>query len=462
MKRIFLFLVLLNTFSFSQTYSTGLLFDDEAYDNAPTSATLLTRDIKFLPPSVSLEAYAPQVGSQGQTGTCTAWATAYGARTMLESIAYNRVNKRQTTQNVFSPSYIYNQIRLEQGCKKGTYIHHALELMESEGVAKFSNFGFNCNKPITYRDKQNAFSFKIQGYKTLFNRRSNNKVQLIKKALSEKKPVVIAMKIAQSFHERNEHLWQPKQREYTNIEALGGHAMVVVGYDDNIQGGSFRFMNSWGKTWGDNGFKWVRYQDFQRFVTNAYELIPKPLPTKRVSMGGVLKFINENGNPMTATYDAYRGIYVMNQSYYSGTQFNFTITNKEPIYLYAFGLDSTAKTFRIFPHNNKVSAYQGYTNSSIAFPDEFHYVRMDNTKGKDYFVVLYSKTPLKLDKIERLIEKQKGTVKQRLRTVLGNRIISQNINFQKHNIDFNYKGYKNIGVNQKDSIIAVIVEFDHK
>jgi hypothetical protein len=109
-----------------------------------------------------------------------------------------------------------------------------------------------------------------------------------------------------------------------------------------------------------------------------------------------------------------------------------------------------------------VSAYQGYTNSSIAFPDEFHYVRMDNTKGKDYFVVLYSKNPLKLDKIEQLIQNQKGTIQQRLRTVLGHRLISQNINFAKYHMDFAYRGHKNMGASEKDTVVAVIVEFDHK
>ncbi|CAA6817150.1 MAG: Cysteine protease (Fragment), partial [uncultured Sulfurovum sp.] len=328
----------------SETYYTGLVFDDEAYDNTPRSATLLTRDITFLPTSVSLEAYTPEVGSQGQTGTCTAWATAYGARTILESIAYNRMNRVQSTKNVFSPSYVYNQIRLKQGCKHGTYIHDALNLMKSEGVAKFNSFGFNCNKKVTYKDKQNALPYKIQDYKRLFARQSQNKVQLVKKALSQKKPVVIAMKIAKSFHKRAEDVWKPKQYEYQHISALGGHAMVIVGYDDNKDGGSFKLMNSWGKTWGENGFKWVRYQDFQYFVPYAYELITKPLPTKQVSLGGSLEFIGENGQRMNATYDKHRGIYVMNQSYYSGTRFNFIMTNKEPIYLYAFGLDALAKS----------------------------------------------------------------------------------------------------------------------
>lgn len=74
MKKIILLLLLFFSFAVSETYYTGLIFDDEAYDNAPRSATLLTRDITFLPSSVSLEAYAPEVGSQGETGTCTAWA----------------------------------------------------------------------------------------------------------------------------------------------------------------------------------------------------------------------------------------------------------------------------------------------------------------------------------------------------------------------------------------------------
>ena len=37
MKKILILLFFLNTFVFSETYSTGLLFDDEAYENAPRS-----------------------------------------------------------------------------------------------------------------------------------------------------------------------------------------------------------------------------------------------------------------------------------------------------------------------------------------------------------------------------------------------------------------------------------------
>jgi C1A family cysteine protease len=51
---------------------------------------------------------------------------------------------------------------------------------------------------------------------------------------------------------------------------VGGHAVVVVGYDDakkiqNTGGGpkttgAFRIRNSWGKSWGDAGYGWLPYE----------------------------------------------------------------------------------------------------------------------------------------------------------------------------------------------------------
>jgi hypothetical protein len=51
-----------------------------------------------------------------------------------------------------------------------------------------------------------------------------------------------------------------------------GQALCVVGYDDDKYGGAFEVMNSWGKDWGNNGFTWIRYDDFLAFVKYAYEL----------------------------------------------------------------------------------------------------------------------------------------------------------------------------------------------
>ncbi|MVU83445.1 hypothetical protein GPX89_40185 [Nocardia sp. ET3-3] len=40
-------------------------------------------------------------------------------------------------------------------------------------------------------------------------------------------------------------------------KVVGGHCVVAVGYDDSRQ--VFRIRNSWGETWGDNGYGTMPY-----------------------------------------------------------------------------------------------------------------------------------------------------------------------------------------------------------
>jgi hypothetical protein len=49
---------------------------------------------------------------------------------------------------------------------------------------------------------------------------------------------------------------------------LGGHAMLVVGYDDAR--GAFKVINSWGQGWGEAGYGWISYDLFPRVVQEAY------------------------------------------------------------------------------------------------------------------------------------------------------------------------------------------------
>jgi hypothetical protein len=51
---------------------------------------------------------------------------------------------------------------------------------------------------------------------------------------------------------------------------VGGHAVTIVGYDDNkvygvgpAEKGAFKLANSWGTNWGNRGFFWVSYEYFK-------------------------------------------------------------------------------------------------------------------------------------------------------------------------------------------------------
>jgi hypothetical protein len=61
--------------------------------------------------------------------------------------------------------------------------------------------------------------------------------------------------------------------------------MVVIGYSDSKN--AFKVLNSWGRTWGDQGYGWIDYVSFRNLVREAYVtqniiVIPPKTPTPPV------------------------------------------------------------------------------------------------------------------------------------------------------------------------------------
>ena len=439
----------------AQEYGRGLEFDDEIYSRVPLTATLTTRSYKDLPRKVSLQKYAPTPGSQGRTGTCVAWSTAYHGRTMLESIRKNRTNLAEINENTFSPSYVYNQIRRTDDCSQGTSINQALNLIQNNGLPKFSVFGFDCHRKITSSVHEKARPYRIMGYKRLHTIQSKRKVLPVKKSLSESRPVVFGMLTPDSFYKAR-GVWKPQAGDYDRKHS--GHAMVVVGYDDDRSGGSFLIINSWGTRWGDRGFMWITYKDYDHFAKYSYEMIDRQpeRPPMDFDLSGELVFKETDGPLMKAHYDQAAGMYRMDEAYTAGTGFRLYISNNEPAYVYAFGSDLTRKSFRIFPHQDGISPYLGYKGSGVAIPDEDHYIRVDETPGRDYFCVLYSKGPLNFISLMREVEKRSGGFAERLSAVLGPKFVSRD----------RIRYVKSGGIRFKASsgdkmVVPIIVEFIH-
>lgn len=454
-------------------FPRGCEFDENLYGSVPKVPIQLTREYGSVPSAYSLKKYCPSIKNQGQQSSCVGWSSTYMARTILDAIKNNRTAKTDITSNSFSPSYIYNQIKLGTKCERGSYISEALTLLTKEGAPKLAQFPYSCDKTVTSSDRGRASAHKIQGYRRLVPSNSVGIVELIKKSISQKKPIVIGMMSYQSFW-YTKGVWSGKQDVRT-----GGHAMTIIGYDDNMYGGAVEIANSWGEKWGNNGYIWVRYNDLIRNTFEFYDLVEapkpqpkpdpvKPQPKKTIALAGQIKLELGDGGQMpvrlgtnvTRDFNIVKkakdnSTYKVSQSYGAGTQFRAIVSNREAAYVYILGFGSVSKKVSpLYPFNG-YSAYLGYKSNSIAFPNEDYFIELDDTKGKDYLCILYSKEKLDINALADKMQGLSGSINTRIKTVLKDKLMEgKDIKFEKSNISFDAKS-------TDKTVIPIVIEINH-
>lgn len=222
-----------------------------------------------LPNSKDLSNRLPPAGDQGKQNSCVAWAVAYAYKSFQEqeeehSSYYH--NGQINLSAVFSPAFIYNQIN--GGTDGGSFFSEALNVISQQGALKWIDMPYN---ETDYLTKPNNFQKeKAKNYKIDFWRRVNiQDLKEVKAQLNMNYPVCIGAMIDQGFSNdgRNargqDYIWSREIGEKT-----GGHAMLVVGYDDAK--GAFKVLNSWGRNWGNDGYCWISYNLFSRVVREGY------------------------------------------------------------------------------------------------------------------------------------------------------------------------------------------------
>jgi hypothetical protein len=245
----------------------------------------------------------------------------------------------------------------------------------------------------------------------------SERVKMVKKSLSERKPVIIGMNTPPSFQRQDQKVWRPSENA---AHFYSGHAMCVVGYDDTQYGGAFEVQNSWGEAWGNSGYIWIPYEVFGRFAYEAYEIIENMAAYQTVEYAGAVTielYNNAQGMPVRFR----EGYYRTTSSYTSGTEFRYLLGNTKPAYVYAFAADeATTNTTQIFPPEGKaVSPVLDYQENLVAFPGERTWVQMDNTTGTDYLVVLYAKQELDLNAIRNRFARSRGNFPDRVAQAVG-------------------------------------------
>ena len=217
------------------------------------------RDLQFsekftaqaaLPASVDLSPKMPPVYDQGQLGSCT--ANSIGA-----AFEYDLMQQKLPS---FTPSrlFIYYNERSVEGTIKsdsGAMIRDGIKVVNKLGACKETTWTYDitkfAKKPPTAAFKEAMSHLGIKYYsvkQTEFD---------LKTALASGFPVVFGFTVYESFESATVAKTGIVNIPAKTEKSLGGHAVLIVGYDDAKK--QFKVRNSWGPSWGLKGYFLMPY-----------------------------------------------------------------------------------------------------------------------------------------------------------------------------------------------------------
>ncbi|MFN0031772.1 MAG: C1 family peptidase [Flavobacteriales bacterium] len=435
--------------------ATGAVLDIEKYKSTSIYEPLADNKRNPLPEEYSLLKYAPSRRNQGQQGSCVAWASAYAARSIMQT----RESGTEPNSSTFSPAFLYNQIKLE-GCQ-GAYLPEAMKVMHNRGLAPWSEMSYDendCNRKPTDMALRKAEDFKIDGYERLSGGRDGTDAKVvnmlaIKQNIAQGAPVVIGMIVGGSFMQNmmGKELWKPERSDYSMM-GFGGHAMCVIGYDDfkfARDMGGFQIMNSWGEEWGVKGVAWVSYDDFEHFCREAYGIHPAgdasaPQTNVLNVQFGIVLNANDQNLPLEQIG---KSTFATSRKMTVNEEFKLQITNNLECYVYIFGQETDGSSYVLFPYTAKHSPYCGITGTRL-FPRD-HSFYPDDKGQVDYFAIVVSKEALDYDDFAKKLSAAAGNnYDEKLSTLVDNRGVS-----------LQAKSTANISVDfKKNALCGVVIE----
>lgn len=200
---------------------------------------------------IDLRSQCPPVYDQGALGSCTANAIA---------AAYEFDQIKEGEQDPFTPSRLfiyYNERTMEGtiGKDAGAQIRDGIKSINSVGVCPETMWPYDIKKfnelppEDCYKDARNHHSVEYK--------RVEQNLEQMKQCLMNGFPFVFGIVCYKSLESeevtKTGVVPMPKEGE----EVIGGHAIFGCGFlEDKKQ---FIFRNSWGESWGDQGYGYIPY-----------------------------------------------------------------------------------------------------------------------------------------------------------------------------------------------------------
>lgn len=210
-----------------------------------------------LPTQIDLRPHCPPVFDQGaRIGSCTANAVCNAFRFNL----MRQAREREITLPAYQPSRLFlhynaRAIAGTQNQNKGAQIRDAMKSVAKQGICRESLWPYRAYRYAS-QPPQPAYEQAL-AYQSIVYQRLRHELEELKICLAQGFPIVFGLTVYSAFDSvqmtSRGVLHLPKKDE----EKVGGHAVLLVGYKDASQ--RFIVMNSWGKTWGQQGYFTLPY-----------------------------------------------------------------------------------------------------------------------------------------------------------------------------------------------------------
>ena len=218
-------------------------------DSLDSRDYLMALEPVSLPAKVSLRSKMPPVFDQGQLGSCTANAIA-GA------LEYEEKRQGLKTHRLSRLFVYWNERNMEGTTESdaGAEIRDGIKSVGKLGAPLEKTWPYDPDR-FTWKPSKASYAEAVK-HEALTYARVAQAATTLQTALASGYAVVFGFTVYESFESQavaaSGRVPMPSKGE----QVLGGHAVVLTGYDTTGGAIAWEVRNSWGPDWGDHGYAW--------------------------------------------------------------------------------------------------------------------------------------------------------------------------------------------------------------
>lgn len=228
-----------------------------------------------LPPLVDMTGLCSPIQDQGSAGSCTSHAMS-GMLEFLELQDFRAKISMQPEEfagvGLQHPSrlFIYYNERIIEGTPdqdSGASIADSVRSVVQYGFCNENLWAYNLGRLLEKPNEpayQQALRHRCSNYRSL-------QLTDLQPCLAGGNPFIMGIPVYQSFESQRTAVTGIVPMPMRGEQLLGGHAICVVGYSDSEQ--QFICRNSWGSSWGMNGFFRMPYAYIVDYASDFWTVL---------------------------------------------------------------------------------------------------------------------------------------------------------------------------------------------